>query len=114
LRNAAKILKGRKVHPDVSLLIVPSTQLTYQQAAREGLLEIFAEANALVMGPTCLPCWGKVFHMAQGEVRVSTGTRNDRGRMGSLESDIYLCGASAVAASAVMGQITDPRQVLKK
>lgn len=114
LRDAAKILKGRNVHPDVSLLIVPSTQQTYQQAAREGLLEIFAEANALVMGPTCLPCWGKAFQMAQGEVRVSTGTRNDRGRMGSLESDIYLCGASVVAASAVMGQITDPRQVLKK
>lgn len=114
LRDAAKILKGRKAHPDVSLLIVPSTQKTYQQAAREGLLEIFAEANALIMGPSCLPCLGNVFQMASGEVRVSTGTRNDRGRMGSLESDIYLCGASVVAASAVMGRITDPRQLLIK
>ncbi len=112
LRAAANILRGRKVHPEVSLLIVPSTQQTFKQAAHEGLIEVFAESNAIILGPTCLPCLGNIFQMAKGEVRVSTGTRNDKGRMGSLDSDIYLCGASVAAASAVLGKITDPREIL--
>ncbi|MBS4210583.1 aconitase/3-isopropylmalate dehydratase large subunit family protein [Bacillus sp. FJAT-50079] len=112
LRAAAEILKGRKVHPDVPLLIVPSTQETYRQAAEEGLVEVFAAANAMMLGPTCSPCFGMVFQMEKGEVRITTATRNDRGRMGSLESDIYLAGASVVAASAVMGKVTDPQELM--
>lgn len=113
LRVAAQILKGRKVHPDVNLLVVPSTQQIFQQAAKEGLLEIFSESNAVILGPTCLPCFGNIFHMDKGEARVSTGTRNDPGRMGSLESDIYLAGAATAAASAVCGKICDPRVLLR-
>jgi len=114
LRIAAQILKGRKVHPDVDLLVVPSTRQVFRQAASEGLLEIFIEANAIILGPTCLPCFGNIFHMDRGEVRVSTGTRNDPGRMGSLESEIYLAGAAVAAASAVCGKICDPRGLLNR
>jgi len=112
LRMVANILKGRKVHSDVTLMIVPSTQKIYTQAAKEGLLEIFSDSGAVVMNPTCLPCMGNIFQMDKGEVRISTGTRNDRGRMGSLESDIYIAGAAVVAASAVLGEISDPRELL--
>lgn len=112
LRITAKILKGRRIHPDVSLLVIPSTQKSFKQAANEGLLEIFSDAGALIMGPTCLPCFGNIFHMDKGEVRVCTGTRNDPGRMGHLESDIYLAGAAVTAASAVAGKLEDPRVFL--
>lgn len=113
LRVTAQILKGRKVHPEVSLLVVPSTQQIFKQAASEGLLEIFSESGALILGPTCLPCFGNIFQMDKGEVRVSTGTRNDPGRLGDLESYIYLAGAATTAASAVLGKISDPRELLR-
>jgi 3-isopropylmalate/(R)-2-methylmalate dehydratase large subunit len=112
LRAAAEILKGRTVHPDVTLLIVPSTQQIYKEAAQEGFLGVFADAGAVILDATCLPCLGHVFQMAKGEVRICTSTRNDRGRMGSLESDIYLAGAATVAASAVSGRISDPREFM--
>lgn len=112
LRDAARILKGRQVHPEVMFLIVPSTQATYKQAADEGLLSIFIEAGCHVMGATCSPCFGGLAPMADDEVRICTGTRNDRGRMGSYDSDIYLASAATVAASAVAGEITEPASYL--
>lgn len=114
LRDAASILDSRRVHPDVMFLIVPSTQATYRQAAHEGLLRIFIDAGCHVIGPTCSPCFGGLAPMASGEVRICTGTRNDQGRMGSYEADIYLSSAATVAASAVMGHITDPAPLLQE
>jgi 3-isopropylmalate/(R)-2-methylmalate dehydratase large subunit len=88
-------------------LIVPSTQKIYQRAAEEGLLSVFIEAGCHVMGPTCSPCFGGLAPLAEGEVRICTAPRNDSGRMGSYEADIYLASAATVAASAVAGQIAD-------
>ncbi|NLL21482.1 MAG: 3-isopropylmalate dehydratase large subunit [Firmicutes bacterium] len=112
LRQAAAILKGRKVHPRVRLLIIPATQAIYLQAMREGLLEIFAEAEAAVSTPTCGPCLGG--HMgilAAGEVAVATTNRNFVGRMGHPESRVYLAGPAVAAASAVSGVIAHPGDI---
>lgn len=110
LRDAAAVLRGRTVHPDVSMLVVPSTQETFIQASKEGLVEVFLEAGCQVLGPTCSPCFGGIFQMVDGETRISTGTRNDHGRMGAFDSEIYLASAATTAASAVTGEITDPRE----
>ena len=112
LRQAAALLKGRKVHPRVRLLIIPATQAIYLQAMREGLLEIFAAAEAAVSTPTCGPCLGG--HMgilAAGEVAVATTNRNFVGRMGHPESRVYLAGPAVAAASAVSGVITHPGDI---
>jgi len=112
LRIAAAILKGRKVHPRVRLIVIPATQAVYLQALREGLLEIFAEAEAAVSTPTCGPCLGG--HMgilAEGEVAVATTNRNFVGRMGHRTSKVYLAGPAVAAASAVAGAITHPGEL---
>ena len=109
LRTAAAILKGRKVAKDVRCIIFPGTQTIYLQAMREGLLEIFIEAGAVVSTPTCGPCLGG--HMgilAENEKAVSTTNRNFIGRMGHITSEIYLASPAVAAASAVTGYITDP------
>lgn len=109
LRQAASILKGRRVHPDVRLIIVPSTAAIYHEAAQEGLLEIFTAAGGAVSLPTCGACFGG--HMgilAEGEVAVATTNRNFRGRMGHSNSHVYLANAWVAAATAVTGKITDP------
>ncbi len=109
LRAAAAILKGRKVAKDVRCIIFPGTQTIYLQAMREGLLEIFIEAGAVVSTPTCGPCLGG--HMgilAENEKAVSTTNRNFIGRMGHITSEIYLASPAVAAASAVTGYITDP------
>jgi 3-isopropylmalate/(R)-2-methylmalate dehydratase large subunit len=110
LRSVAAILKNRKIHPDVSCLIVPSTQEVFSQAAEEGLISIFVKAGACILGPTCAPCYGNLAQMADGEVRIATATRNEHGRMGSPKSEIYLASALTVAVSAVKGAIADPRE----
>jgi len=113
LRVAAKILKGRKVHPRLRVIIIPGTQEIYLQALREGLLETFVEAGAVVSTPTCGPCLGG--HMgilAKGEKALSTTNRNFVGRMGHPESEVYLCGPAVAAASAVTGMITHPEEVM--
>jgi 3-isopropylmalate/(R)-2-methylmalate dehydratase large subunit len=112
LSDAAAILKNHHVHPSVDLLIVPSTQEAFAQAARMGLIETFINAGAHVIGPTCGPCFGGLFTMADGDVRICTATRNDRGRMGSANSEIYLASALTVASSATKGEITDSRKLL--
>ena len=113
LREAAGILKGRKVHPEVRLIIFPGTQQIYLQAMREGLLEIFVEAEAVVSTPTCGPCLGG--HMgilAKGERALATTNRNFVGRMGHPESEVYLSGPAVAAASAIKGRLAAPQEVV--
>ncbi|MCX8053400.1 MAG: 3-isopropylmalate dehydratase large subunit [Armatimonadetes bacterium] len=112
LRIAAAILNGRKVHPDVRLIVIPATQEIYLQAIREGLAEIFVEAGGAISTPTCGPCLGG--HMgvlAAGEKAVATTNRNFVGRMGDPKSEVYLAGPAVVAASAVLGRIGSPEEL---
>jgi len=112
LRVAASILKGRKVAKNVRCIILPGTQAIYLQALREGLTEIFVEAGAVFSTPTCGPCLGG--HMGvlgKGERAVSTTNRNFVGRMGHVESEVYLASPAVAAASAVTGYITDPNEI---
>ena len=112
LRVAAAILKGRKTAPGVRLIVFPATQAIYLQALREGLLEIFIEAEAVVSTPTCGPCLGG--HMgilARGETAIATTNRNFVGRMGHPESFVYLANPAITAASAVLGRIGSPDEL---
>lgn len=112
LRVAASLLKGRRVKKGVRCIIFPGTQQIYLQALREGLMEIFVEAGAVVSTPTCGPCLGG--HMGilgRGERAVSTTNRNFVGRMGHVESEVYLASPAVAAASAVTGYITDPEKL---
>lgn len=112
LRQAAGILKGRKVSPRVRCLIIPATQQVYRQALTEGLTEIFVDAEAAVSTPTCGPCLGG--HMgilAAGERAVATTNRNFLGRMGHPESEVYLSSPAVAAASAVAGYIVHPEGI---
>ncbi|WP_028309198.1 3-isopropylmalate dehydratase large subunit [Desulfitibacter alkalitolerans] len=114
LREAAAILKNQKVHPEVRLIIFPGTQQIYLQAMKEGLLEVFIEAEAVVSTPTCGPCLGG--HMgilAKGERALATTNRNFVGRMGHPESEVYLSGPAVAAASAVKGRLASPQEVVK-
>ncbi len=109
LRLAAQVIKGRKVHPRLRLIVIPATQAIYKQALREGLLETFLDAEASISTPTCGPCLGG--HMgilAEGERCLATTNRNFVGRMGHLKSEVYLCNPAVAAASAVAGHIVDP------
>ncbi|MCL0062897.1 3-isopropylmalate dehydratase large subunit [Peptococcaceae bacterium] len=115
LRITAEVLKGNKVHPDVRAIIFPGTQKIYMQAMKEGLVEIFIEAGAAVSTPTCGPCLGG--HMgilAKGERAIATTNRNFVGRMGHPESEVYLSNPAVAAASAVLGRIAHPDEVVKK
>lgn len=111
LKQAAAVLNSRQVHPNVRLVIAPPTQEMLQRAIRDGLIDIFLRAKAIVFTPGCGPCiGGRGAPLADGEVCVATITRNDPGRMGSPQADIYLGSSAMVAASAVTGRITDPRE----
>ena len=109
LRAAAGVLRGRRTHPDVQLLVIPATQRVFDQALAEGLIDTLARAGARLSPSTCGPCFGGLAQLAEGERRISTSTRNDPGRMGSAQAEIYLASALTVAASAITGHITDPR-----
>jgi 3-isopropylmalate/(R)-2-methylmalate dehydratase large subunit len=112
LRVAAEILKGRRVHPDVRLIVIPATQEIWLQAMREGLFDVFIEAGAAVSTPTCGPCLGG--HMgclAEGERAVATTNRNFVGRMGHPKSEVYLASPAVAAASAVLGRIGSPDEL---
>ena len=112
LRTAAEILKGRKVKKGVRCIIIPATQSVYLQAMEEGLLKIFIEAGAVVSTPTCGPCLGGYMGiLAAGERCISTTNRNFVGRMGNVESEIYLASPAVAAASAVMGKIAAPEEL---
>ena len=112
LRDAADLLEGRRVHPDVQMLVIPATREIYRQAMEEGVLARLLAAGAQVSTPTCGPCFGGLAQLAPGEARISTSTRNDPGRMGSAEASIYLASALTVTATAIVGRIADPRELL--
>lgn len=112
LRAAAQVLRGRQVAAGVSLHIVPTSQAIMSQAAAEGLIQVFSDAGAFVSSPSCDYCFGRIGTMTAGQRAVSTGTLNVPGRMGSPDSEIYICNAAVVAASAVAGSIADPRPLL--
>ena len=112
LRIAAKVLEGRKVKNGIRCIIIPATQAIYLQAMEEGLLKTFIEAGAVVSTPTCGPCLGGYMGiLAAGERCVSTTNRNFVGRMGHVESEIYLASPAVAAASAVTGKISCPCQL---
>ncbi len=114
LREAAEILRGRKVAPSVRLIIFPATQAIYRQAMDEGLFDVFIDAEAAISTPTCGPCLGG--HMgvlAAGERALATTNRNFRTRMGHADSEVFLCGPAVAAASAVTGRITHPADLVE-
>jgi len=114
LRIAAQVLKGHKTAPYVRLLVIPATQETYRQAVKEGLVEIFLDAKAVISTPTCGPCvGGHMGVLAKGERAISTTNRNFIGRMGHPESEVYLCNPAVAAASAVKGRIAHPEEITK-
>ena len=112
LRIAAQILKGRRVADGFSLHVIPTSQEIMAQAADEGLISTLVQAGAFTSSPSCDYCFGRIATMSPGQRAVSTGTLNVSGRMGSPDSEIYLCNAAVVAASAIEGRITDPRKYL--
>lgn len=113
LREAAAIMKGRHVAEWVRCIVIPATQDIYLQALREGLIEIFTEAGCAVSAATCGPCLGGYMGvLAEGERCVSTSNRNFPGRMGHVKAEVYLANPAIAAASAIMGCIADPDEVL--
>jgi len=113
LQVAAQILKGRKIPPRVRCIIIPGSQQVYLDALTEGLIETFIRAGAVVSTPTCGPCLGGYMGvLAAGERCISTTNRNFVGRMGSPESEVYLSNPAVAAASAVMGRIASPEEIL--
>ena len=112
MRKAAAILKGHKVHEDVRVMVIPATQKIYKQCIKEGLLDIFVDAGCAVNTPSCGPCMGgNMGVMAAGEKCVSTTNRNFVGRMGHVDSLIYLASPEVAAASAIAGCIANPEKV---
>lgn len=112
LKIAAELLKGKKIHREVRLIVIPATPSIYLEILKKGLLQIFLEAGAVISPPTCGPCLGG--HMGvlgEGEVAVSTTNRNFVGRMGHLKSKVYLTGPAIAAASAIKGRIASPGEV---
>jgi 3-isopropylmalate/(R)-2-methylmalate dehydratase large subunit len=114
LEIAAKMLKGKKVHPGVKLLIAPASQRIFMKALQKGYIGVFSQAGAIVLPAGCGPCVGTHQGVpADGEVTISTANRNFKGRMGNPNSFIYLASPATVVASALKGRITDPRKVYK-
>ena len=114
LEIAAEVLRDRRVHPEVRCIIIPGSQEVYLQAMRRGLIETFILAGAVVSSPTCGPCLGGYMGvLAAGERCVSTTNRNFVGRMGSMESEVYLANPAVAAASAILGRIGSPQKVVR-
>lgn len=112
LEIAADIFKGREVHPDVRCIVIPGTQQVYMDAMKAGYIETFITAGCVVSTPTCGPCLGGYMGiLAEGERCVSTTNRNFRGRMGHIDSEVYLAGPQVAAASAILGKIAAPKEV---
>lgn len=109
---AAEILRGRRIAPGVRLLVIPASREVLEEALRRGFIQTLVEAGAMIGVPGCGPCMGN--HMgipAPGEIVISSGSRNFRGRMGTPDAEIYLASPAVVAASALRGVITDPREI---
>ncbi|MFC1981038.1 aconitase/3-isopropylmalate dehydratase large subunit family protein [Chloroflexota bacterium] len=113
LRIAAQVLKGHRIRSGVRFIVCPATQQVFLEAVREGLIEIFLSAGATITEPGCSICLGTIAPLAAGESCISTITRNEPGRLGSAEADIYLASPATLAASAIKGEITDPREFLQ-
>jgi 3-isopropylmalate/(R)-2-methylmalate dehydratase large subunit len=112
LATAASILKGRKVHPDVRMIVSPSSQTVWNDALKRGILAVLADAGAMVAHSTCGPCFGgHLGVLGDGDVCMSSSNRNFQGRMGSPQAFVYLGNPATVAAAAVAGKIVDPRNV---
>lgn len=110
--EAAEVLGSRSFSGKVRVIIIPASRDEYLKTLRAGYIEQFVKAGALVEAPCCGPCMGGAFGLlAPGEVSLSTSNRNFRGRQGSTDAKVYLCSAATAAASAITGQITDPREV---
>ena len=111
LAQAAKIMKGKSVHPEVRAIIIPGSQEVYLEAMRLGYIETFIESGAVVSTPTCGPCLGGYMGiLAAGERAIATTNRNFRGRMGHVDREVYLSGPYVAAASAIAGYITTPTE----
>ncbi|MBP2653998.1 MAG: dmdA [Firmicutes bacterium] len=112
LAQAAEIIAGRQIHPDVRTIVIPGSQAVYMEAMAKGYIESFIKAGAVVSTPTCGPCLGGYMGiLAAGERAVATTNRNFRGRMGHVDSEVYLAGPAVAAASAIMGRIAAPWEV---
>jgi 3-isopropylmalate/(R)-2-methylmalate dehydratase large subunit len=112
LREAAKVLRGHRISPNVRLIIIPATPSIYRQAMKEGLLEIFLDAGSVISPPTCGPCLGGYMGvLAKGERAIATTNRNFVGRMGHPESEVYLSNPAVAAASAILGRIGRPEDL---
>ncbi|MCM8766394.1 MAG: 3-isopropylmalate dehydratase large subunit [Candidatus Omnitrophica bacterium] len=112
LRISAKILKGKKVHPEVRMIVIPAAQNIYLQSVKEGLVEIFVKAGAVFSTPSCGPCLGgHLGILDKGERCISTTNRNFKGRMGHPESEVYLASPLVATASAIKGRIAHPEEV---
>lgn len=112
LRQTASILRGRSIHKDCRMIVVPATQRIYREALAEGLLDLFVEAGAMVSTPTCGACFGGGMGvLGAGERAIATTNRNFRGRMGSRDSEVHLANAYVAAAAAVAGEIIDPAEL---
>lgn len=113
LQLAAEIMKGKKVAKNVRTIIIPATQKIYLEAMEQGLLKTFIECGAVVSTPTCGPCLGGYMGiLAEGERAVATTNRNFVGRMGHVDSEVYLASPAVAAASAIAGKIAEPKEVM--
>jgi 3-isopropylmalate/(R)-2-methylmalate dehydratase large subunit len=113
LRIVAQILRGHRIHPDIRCIIIPGSVEVERQALREGLLQVFQEAEAVVSTPGCGPCLGGYMGvLGPGERAVSTSNRNFRGRMGHRDAQVYLASPAVAAASAVLGRVASPAEVM--
>jgi 3-isopropylmalate/(R)-2-methylmalate dehydratase large subunit len=113
LVEVAKVLRGKKVHPDVSLIVIPASRKVYERAMDEGILQIIIKAGANVESSNCGPCFGS--HMgvlSRNAQMISSSNRNYQGRMGSRDARIFLGSPATVAASAIEGRLADPRKYL--
>ncbi len=112
IRVAAEIMKGKQCHESIRCIIIPATQEIYKTAMNEGLFDIFIDANCVISTPTCGPCLGGYMGiLAKGERALSTTNRNFVGRMGHVESEVYLCSPAIAAASAIKGKISHPDNI---
>ena len=115
LKIAADIFKGHKVHPDVRCIVIPGSQHVYMEAMKAGYIETFITAGCAVSTPTCGPCLGGYMGiLAEGERCVSTTNRNFVGRMGHVDSEVYLASPAVAAASGITGHISHPEEVMNK
>lgn len=112
LRIAAEIIKNKKIDPKVRMIVIPASREVYMDSLKAGLIDIFLNAGAIVLYPSCGPCFGNHLGLlAAGEKCISSAARNFKGRMGSPNAEIYLASPATVAASALKGVITDPRKI---